>query len=169
MVFPRIFLALLSLLFLSVRSYPSGAPPDVCETLDPSAGHGGKPMKTALPYHLMTDVRKVDSNGHVFFRIRAKPPATFQGFMVQVIGEREGKPVGTFTDMDDVKTMECFGKPDNTATHIDNSAKEEVVLRWVPDNDYSGRVFFTASVVKNIREFWVRKTAKPVDVQRAKQ
>lgn len=89
---------------------PDGAPEDACETMEPA--HNTVPQTGPFPYSLMMDTNRINSDGCVYFTIKAKPPNTFTGFMVQARGEREDRPVGVFTEGEDVKLMECFGEPD---------------------------------------------------------
>ncbi|KAG8290735.1 hypothetical protein J6590_077016 [Homalodisca vitripennis] len=73
----------------------------------------------------------------VILTIRAQPPNTFAGFMVQARNEK-GRPVGLFTQSDNVKPTECFGVPGNTATHVNHQPKTEVTMSWSADPGYAG-------------------------------
>uniref|UniRef100_A0A1B6M3A4 Reelin domain-containing protein n=1 Tax=Graphocephala atropunctata TaxID=36148 RepID=A0A1B6M3A4_9HEMI len=154
----------LTVLLAVAQGRPDGAPSDACETMDPS--HGGSPQTGPMPYTLQLDTLKVNSGGTVHFTIRAQPPNTFAGFMVQARNDR-GRPVGVFTPCETVKPTECFGVAANTATHVNHQPKTEVTMRWTPDPSYGGNVIFHATVAKSMKEYWVRQRAKPLTVVKA--
>uniref|UniRef100_A0A1B6JI15 Reelin domain-containing protein n=1 Tax=Homalodisca liturata TaxID=320908 RepID=A0A1B6JI15_9HEMI len=156
-------LCFLTVLLITVQGRPDGAPSDACETMDPS--HGGSPQTGPMPYTLQLDSHKINSGGRVHFTIRAQPPNTFAGFMVQARNDK-GRPVGVFTQSDNVKPTECFGVPANTATHVNHQPKTEVTMSWSADPGYTGDIIFHATVAKSMKEYWVRQRARPLAVVR---
>uniref|UniRef100_A0A1B6FM74 Reelin domain-containing protein n=1 Tax=Cuerna arida TaxID=1464854 RepID=A0A1B6FM74_9HEMI len=152
-----------------VLSRPDGLPwPDSCESLSP--GNNVPPQTGPMPFEISIDDNKITWDGCIYITIKGQEPEQFAGFMVQARDNKTGAVVGYFREADDVKLMDCFGKPDNTAININYLPKEEVIMRWFPDIRYTGIVHIYATIAKDYMEqvYWLKQKTKPIKVTRSK-
>lgn len=126
------------LLLLVSSSYclPNGAPPKVCDSMEPFHGGGIQRQFTPSPYKVITFNR----GGGIQVVIRSLLDLPFQGFMLQArTPSRE--LVGMFQpDPDNAHTLDCAG-PGDTVTHNNKDSKSIIEVQWMP-NGFTGMVIF---------------------------
>ncbi|XP_017784481.1 PREDICTED: putative defense protein Hdd11 isoform X2 [Nicrophorus vespilloides] len=160
MVSATVFVTL-SMMVAMATAYSGGAPEDVCVDMTPK--HSVDPQKSAFPYKITTDHETVKAGDKV--KITISGPKPFKGFLLQV---RDGKEaVGKF-NVDDsdkyVKTINCFSKKQNAATHKNSAEKESLTLEWVaPEAAKSYTVH--ATVAENGGVFWANHATAKITVQ----
>lgn len=126
----------LLLLVASAVAYPTGAPPKVCDTMEPFHGGGIARQNSPSPYKVIT----FNKDGGIQVVIRSLLDIPFQGFMLQArTPSRE--LVGVFqTNPDVAHTIDC-GSGQDTVTHNSKDNKNVVEVLWMP-NGYKGMVIF---------------------------
>uniref|UniRef100_A0A1B6MDH3 Reelin domain-containing protein n=1 Tax=Graphocephala atropunctata TaxID=36148 RepID=A0A1B6MDH3_9HEMI len=169
MTFTLTSVALWCALVQTALSRPDGLPwPDSCESLSP--GNNVPPQTGPMPFELSIDDNKITWDGCIYITIKGEKPNEFAGFMVQARDNSTGAAVGYFREADDVKLMDCFGKVENTAININYLLKDEVIIRWLPDNGYTGIVHMYATIAKDYMEqvYWLKQKTRPVKVIRSR-
>ncbi|KAG8308759.1 hypothetical protein J6590_102095 [Homalodisca vitripennis] len=84
---------------------------DNCESMVPC--NLTEPQTDPMPYVVTLNRPYINSDQAVYVYIRALPPLSFQGFMIQARDDKTGQAVGEFdTDNRKISVINCFGKPD---------------------------------------------------------
>ncbi|XP_046684576.1 uncharacterized protein LOC124370329 [Homalodisca vitripennis] len=72
-----------------------------------------EPQTDPMPYIVTLNRPYINSDQAVYVYIRALPPLSFQGFMIQARDDKTGQAVGEFdTDNRKISVINCFGRPD---------------------------------------------------------
>jgi len=95
--------------------------------------------------------------------LKAKKGHFFKGFFIQVHeADRKKqdchkKSIGKFQipDGSSGKLISCFGRTNNTVTHLDSKDKTESSFVWIVPSKYSGNVIFRATVVESYPIIWM--------------
>ncbi|KAG8255634.1 hypothetical protein J6590_087981 [Homalodisca vitripennis] len=84
---------------------------DNCESMVPC--NLTEPQTDPMPYIVTLNRPYINSDQAVYVYIRALPPLSFQGFMIQARDDKTGQAVGEFdTDNRKISIINCFGRPD---------------------------------------------------------
>ncbi|XP_054281737.1 putative ferric-chelate reductase 1 homolog [Macrosteles quadrilineatus] len=86
--------------------------------------------------------------------------------MVQTRNE-SNIPVGKFRPANDVKLISCFGVEKNTAININYLPKEEVIIRWFPEEKDQGHtVRVVATIARDYleKEYWLKHESVPIKI-----
>ncbi|XP_046675344.1 putative defense protein Hdd11 [Homalodisca vitripennis] len=151
------------------QGYSEGAPKEVCEDLIPR--HLKPPQTTPCPYRIELSTYSASSNpiryspigGNELLNVTLTGVQGFKGFVIQA--RMDDKIVGRFEpDPVNYQMIDCCEGEENTATHINNDIKSEVVLQWVPPTKVTGQVWFYAAVVKTFDIFWIDITSDPLQL-----
>ncbi|XP_046675673.1 putative ferric-chelate reductase 1 homolog [Homalodisca vitripennis] len=139
---------------------------DNCESMVPC--NLTEPQTDPMPYIVTLNRPYINSDQAVYFYIRALPPLSFQGFMIQARDDKTGQAVGEFdTDNRKISVINCFGRPDSTAMHADNSPKTEVTARWAPEDDNDATVTFYVTIAEKVfplERFWAWQRTKTLKI-----
>ncbi|KAG8300145.1 hypothetical protein J6590_083534 [Homalodisca vitripennis] len=86
---------------------------DNCESMVPC--NLTEPQTDPMPYIVSLNRPYINSDQAVYVYIRALPPLSFQGFMIQARDDKTGQAVGEFdTDNRKISVINCFGRPDTS-------------------------------------------------------
>ncbi|XP_054282288.1 putative defense protein Hdd11 [Macrosteles quadrilineatus] len=160
---------LLASVFQNTHGYSDGAPEEVCETLIPR--HLKPPQNTTSPYRIELSTYEMSSNhikynpigGNQMMNLTLTGHQAFKGFIIQA--RMNDRVVGRFEPTPKYYQMlDCCDGVENTATHIENDVKSEVVFKWVPPTKVAGKVWFYASVVRNFDIYWIDITSDPLEL-----
>ncbi|XP_046677320.1 putative ferric-chelate reductase 1 homolog [Homalodisca vitripennis] len=139
---------------------------DNCESMVPC--NLTEPQTDLMPYIVTLNRPYINSDQAVYVYIRALPPLSFQGFMIQARDDKTGQAVGEFdTDNRKISVINCFGRPDSTAMHADNSPKTEVTARWAPEDDNDATVTFYVTIAEKFNplvRFWACQRTKTLQI-----
>uniref|UniRef100_A0A336L231 CSON001896 protein n=1 Tax=Culicoides sonorensis TaxID=179676 RepID=A0A336L231_CULSO len=146
---------------------PNGAPESICDTLLPFHGGGIKPLTTLSPFSIVPLTTVIEQGQVLRVEIQADPrELVFGGYMIHARTKTTPyKVVGRFAKSADgtVKLINCDGV-ENTATHVSPAPKLDFGLDWQAPNDYTGEVYFIATVAQEYDKFWVGLESEPVRV-----
>ncbi|XP_054275782.1 uncharacterized protein LOC128994955 [Macrosteles quadrilineatus] len=138
---------------------------DNCESMNPGNFTNSSviPREPPMPYRVSLSKTEITNQQGVYVTLAASGKNTFQGFMIHAIDLGTGEATGQFDNHDeDIDVFTCFGHLDSTAMHVNNTDKNSVKLRWVPDNDEVTFVNFyvtVAEIVNPLRNYWMRQKA----------
>ncbi|EFX80568.1 hypothetical protein DAPPUDRAFT_304086 [Daphnia pulex] len=144
-----------------VQGLPNGAPTAACGSMSPTAGHSVNPQQSSAPY-----VTTVSDQTNTAVTLNLRPnndQNSFKGYLVMAFDVNdENTAIGTFEQPSNGKLMSCGSGSMNAATHSDASTKNSVTLKWTPPPNYSGRVIFRTTFVKEKTIFWVKSESQTV-------
>jgi len=150
----RSWLAVVMVLLLAVvtwpnpgQSLPQGAPETVCDTMLPFHSGGSiLPQNSVSPFSVETSSTTLGQGQTLRVDLTGVPAGlTFGGYMIQA---RNRNPphqiVGQFGPARDgtIKLMNCENSVNNSATHSNAGAKQQVLLEWQSPVDFLGQVVF---------------------------
>lgn len=159
--------ALCLCLGMHVDAYSKGAPTSSCGNMKPhhvvgAAGLVG-PQRGSAPYTLSTELQQ---DGTVKVVLSGKD--AFKGFHIQARQQRDTNVLvpGKFLPNSGApySFLECNGQESSAITHKNSDPKSEVVAYWMPPPGFVGTLRFRATVVKDIRTFWVGILSNPIDI-----
>ncbi|XP_037714123.1 putative ferric-chelate reductase 1 homolog isoform X2 [Drosophila subpulchrella] len=174
----RSWLAVVMALLLAVvtwpnpgQSLPQGAPETVCDTMLPFHSGGSiLPQNSVSPFSVETSSTTLGQGQTLRVDLSGVPAGlTFGGYMIQA---RNRNPphqiVGQFGPARDgtIKLMNCENSVNNSATHSNAGAKQQVLLEWQSPVDFLGQVVFNATIAQSYNEFWVGVPSQPVQIVR---
>lgn len=125
-------------------------------------------MTTIAPFNIVPLQTVVEQGAVLRVEIQADPrELTLAGFILHARTKTvpEYRVVGKFARSVDgsVKLISCGGE-DNTVTHSNTNEKLDVGFDWQAPLDYTGEVYFIATVAQAYDVFWVGLTSEPVRV-----
>ena len=130
---------ILAILTKSVYSFPNGAPESVCFTLTP--GHGSPPQEMPSQVTIQVETNVVIRGDSI--QITISSPKEFRGFLIQprtVV--QPPQAFGTFEENAQVKTLNCLGRLQNTATHTVSTPRFNQTVTWNSGDDFLGAIRF---------------------------
>ncbi|KAH8285537.1 hypothetical protein KR054_010636 [Drosophila jambulina] len=153
------------------QSLPQGAPETVCDTMLPfHSGGSVLPQSSVSPFSVETSATTVGQGQTLRVDLTGVPAGlSFGGYMIQA---RNRNPpyqiVGQFGAARDgtIKLMNCENSVNNSATHSNAGAKQQVLLEWQSPVDFLGQVIFNATIAQSYNEFWVGVPSQPVQIVR---
>ncbi|XP_038069270.1 putative defense protein Hdd11-like [Patiria miniata] len=136
---------------------PTGANPQLCETMLP--GHGATTASGKVPFAISLNADKYEKAKSIDVSVYAKDAAApFRGFFVQA--RRVGGPtydaVGSFISepADGTQFIEC-GTHNSAWGHADRNKKTRVTATWMGPSTDIGPLLFNATVVGlSKEEYW---------------
>ncbi|KAL3083127.1 hypothetical protein niasHS_010929 [Heterodera schachtii] len=157
-------LALFAVSFDFCFAWPDGAPclRTVYDSMNPleAVEHQGGLQLSEPPFSIEVDSQCYTAGRPLSLTLRGNGSTEFKGFAMQSLvfdGTRVGtKRTGQFLRMDDNGSwqFQCFRIRDSI-THSHDDKKGRITLWW--RGDYTGEtVQFIATVVQNLKRFWVR-------------
>ncbi|XP_064479581.1 putative defense protein 3 [Ornithodoros turicata] len=155
-------LTLLTILLGACLAHPSGAPAGSCESEDPK--HGVAPQGTQSPYAVQVEPTVSTQGNPVSVTVYGNSP--YRGLLLTARDVYSSQIVhGAFTADGNTKTVDCAGGRANAITHNSNSDKTQSTVHWTAPAGYTGRVYFSATVVQDYGTYWKRVTSDAVTVQ----
>ena len=79
---------------LLVRSYSSGPPSSVCNSMTP--GHGFAPQKSPIPFQLVPEEQIIEAGETVNLVLKSTDSKKFQGFLVRAFEYDTDNSYGSF-------------------------------------------------------------------------
>ena len=169
-------------------AFPSGAPDELhelvtvknltikntCIKMNPSVSgtHKGGEQNTTVPFKLTVDKSVVSGNEIVTIMIVQKENyanSTFKGVLVEGLNQESGEILGDFVVTGDdsyVKPMTCYGSLGSAITHKNKNEKSSLTLKWkAPCLPKTTTVKFYATILAEIKMFWVKKATNSVQVE----
>ncbi|KAL3841488.1 hypothetical protein ACJMK2_019626 [Sinanodonta woodiana] len=138
----------LGLLILGqVMCYPSGAPEHTCSSMTPN--HGVSANNSAAPYTITTSKSTYMPNQEI-------TDAVIAGFLIQPRKKSslsQSNTVGTLTG--DSLTKNPCTSPVAALTHINNTRKASVNMKWKAPNEAVDTVVFVATIIQAKQMYWL--------------
>jgi hypothetical protein len=164
-----IFVPLL-LLINVIFGWPDGAPciHAAYESMNPleAVEHQGGLQLTEPPFSIEVDRKCYWLNQPIGLTLKGNTTKTkFKGFQIQPIvwkGNKFGQRQGEFLRLDDNGSwqLQCFRKKDSV-THSHDEPKTNMKMWWKSNDDDTQYIQFVATVVVNLKKFWVKSVVSP--------
>lgn len=141
-------LFLLSLIVVSCRGSPNGAPATqaVCDQMTPN--HGVAAQESASPFRLEVSSTSVKSGEILSVQIISDEGRSFKGFYLKALTNDPENPevVGEFEADEDESTpfnfRDCSEKTRNAVTHASRDLKSKINFKWKSPISFGGSVHF---------------------------
>uniref|UniRef100_A0AC34FIR4 Reelin domain-containing protein n=1 Tax=Panagrolaimus sp. ES5 TaxID=591445 RepID=A0AC34FIR4_9BILA len=150
--------------------WPDGAPciHAAYESMNPleAVEHQGGLQLTEPPFQIELDRKCYWLNQPIGLQLKGNTTKTkFKGFQIQPIvwkGSKFGQRIGSFVRLDDNGSwqFQCFRKKDSI-THSHDEPKIQMKMWWKNNDDDTQYVQFVATVVVNLKKFWVKSVVSP--------
>ncbi|XP_065164061.1 putative defense protein Hdd11 isoform X2 [Atheta coriaria] len=115
-------------------------------------------------YKVSVDKEKISDGGEAKITVSGERP--FKGYLLQV---RDGETaIGTFdiaANDGHSKTINCFTKEKNMATHNNANDKKSVSVTWKPPKGVKKTYTVYVTVAENGGVFWVRQPTAKITVE----
>ncbi|CAG7837712.1 unnamed protein product [Allacma fusca] len=157
----KVLVVLLLGITAMVTAFSDNVPETTSTCVEMTPGHGDGPQNSASPYQVVTSVTRLKSGEHLEVFING---TAFRGFYVQA-RDSEGNPVGSFLPNNLTETHSCFGKKSNAAHHNSPTSKTSLRIFWNSPSNFTGKVAFTGTVVKDFATYWTFIKSKPIEIQ----
>ncbi|KAI8496252.1 hypothetical protein Bbelb_260930 [Branchiostoma belcheri] len=143
-------------LFVGCEGFGTGAPAGACTTMMPGhldSNNASVAAQTSTsPYSIELGVTSYQAGGTVSVQIMGP---VFRGFLLQARQPGSTTPVGTFSNAPtNTKTTTCT-TADNSMTHSNTDAKENITLTWTAPSPAVGNVQFVATIAEVKETFWM--------------
>uniref|UniRef100_A0A914QZV7 Reelin domain-containing protein n=1 Tax=Panagrolaimus davidi TaxID=227884 RepID=A0A914QZV7_9BILA len=158
------------LLLPKTFGWPDGAPciHAAYESMNPleAVEHQGGLQLTEPPFQIELDRKCYWLNQPIGLQLKGNTTKTkFKGFQIQPIvwkGSKFGQRIGSFVRLDDNGSwqFQCFRKKDSI-THSHDEPKIQMKMWWKNNDDDTQYVQFVATVVVNLKKFWVKSVLSP--------
>ncbi|CAH1249080.1 Hypp8510 [Branchiostoma lanceolatum] len=131
-------------LFERCEGFGSGAPASACTTMQPGHLNGTNgttvaAQTSASPYSIVPGSSSYTAGGTVSVQIVGP---VFRGFLLQARQTGMTTPIGTFSNApNNTKTTQCT-TADNSMTHANTNAKENITLTWTAPSTTMGNIEF---------------------------
>ncbi|XP_071124494.1 putative defense protein [Mytilus edulis] len=138
-----------------VHAYPTGAPPEACQTRTPQ--HNGTTASTsAKRYTVTANSTYYTTTENVLVTLKGVLGTKFKGFLIQMRTADRQQIVGTFTVITTAETqlLQCNNVSGAAITHTSNDSKTDIQAIWTPPSQPVGNVIITATVVQDFKTFW---------------
>merc|ERR1719450_458934 len=162
---PQLLFMLHLILFLCGQSegHGTGAPPSQCDSMTP--GHGPQPQTSNPPYQVTVSSSKVSPGGQLTVELQPTGSGTFKGFLLEARSVEDDSIIGSFVTVNnDGKYVNCGNKPQTAVTHVNNSPKSSVQVKWTAPSDFVGSVKLLATFVQDYSTFWVKVPSNNIEV-----
>ena len=88
----------------------------------------------------------------------------FKGFLIEARSS-DDSIIGSFVTVTNYgKYVNCDNKPQTGVTHINNSPKSSVQVKWTAPSDFEGSVKIFATFVQSYSTYWVKVPSNDVEV-----
>ncbi|XP_019613938.1 PREDICTED: putative defense protein 3 [Branchiostoma belcheri] len=140
--------------FSGCDGFGSGAPAGACVTMRPGHMNGNvsvTPQSSPSPYSIVVGDKYTPGRT---VSVQIVGPV-FRGFLLQARRPGSTTPVGTFSNAPaDTKTTTCT-TTDNSMTHANTNAKQNITLTWNAPSTGVGNVQFVATVAEQKVTYWM--------------
>ena len=101
--------------------------------------------------------------GQVTVELKPTGSATFIGFLLEARSGEDDSIIGSFVTLaNDGKYVNCGSKPQTAVTHVNNSPKSSVQVKWTAPSDFVGSVKIVATFVQSYNTYWVKVPSNDV-------
>ncbi|CAI8037843.1 Neurogenic locus notch homolog protein 1 [Geodia barretti] len=146
---------LLVIVVVGVHCYSTGAPASACSDIYPVGHLGTSQDLSTNPFQLSLSDFDQTYGGEIYYvpgqdytlTLSGSGGEQFRGFLVQARALADGSPVGTFIDNGDDQTLSSCNPPESAITHMNNSLKSSVMLKWTAPLQKTREVQFLFSIV----------------------
>ncbi|XP_066596553.1 putative ferric-chelate reductase 1 homolog isoform X3 [Prorops nasuta] len=140
-----------SLLSKEVLSFPDGAPPKACLSLEPV--HPGGQLQTSYPPY---QVLPAAGQGRVRLILGSPQGLAYEGFIITARDVETGEYVGEFTNLpSSAKALECIPGIKNAVTHSSKEKKQNLEFDWEAPVNYEGTIIFNSTFAQDYSTYWV--------------